>query len=443
MQSQTVTVPDIGDFQGVDVVEVHVAPGDEIRADDAVVTLESDKATLDVPTPLAGRVSEVFVKVGDQVSEGDPLLSVAAAEAVETPPSGSGSTEAPSPPPSAGAEATSDRPGEAPEPAQTASTPPVAAPAAATPGAPGPDPAPAAPSVLPHASPGVRRLARELLVDLSAVQPTGRKGRVRAEDVLAVAKAAATAGPSAGGALPPLPDVDFASFGPVQEVPLSRVRQKGAARLHASWLHVPHVTQHGDADVTDLEAFRRSLAEEATQAGVRLTSMAFLMKACASALKEYPDFNSSLSQGVDALIRKGYYNLGVAVDTDDGLVVPVVHDVDRQGVMAIARELAEISERARSRKLKPGDVQGATFTISNLGGIGGTAFTPIVNAPEVAILGVSRSTIKPVWDGEGFVPRTLLPLSLSYDHRAIDGAAAARFITTLARTLSDPRRLVL
>jgi pyruvate dehydrogenase E2 component (dihydrolipoamide acetyltransferase) len=300
---------------------------------------------------------------------------------------------------------------------------------------------------VPHASPGVRRLARELSVDLSGVAGTGRKGRIRAEDVLAVAKAGAVGGASAapwsGSVLPPLPDIDFAKFGEVEEVPLSRVRQKGVARLHASWLHVPHVTQHGEADVTDLESFRRSLKQEAAAADVRLTSMAFLMKACVAALMEYPDFNSSLTPAADALIRKRYYNLGVAVDTDDGLVVPVVHEVDRKGVMALARELTEIGDRARNRRLKPGDVQGATFTISNLGSIGGTAFTPIVNAPEVAILGVSRSAIRPVWDGDAFVPRTLLPLSLSYDHRAIDGAAAARFVTDLARRLSDPRRLVL
>jgi pyruvate dehydrogenase E2 component (dihydrolipoamide acetyltransferase) len=299
-------------------------------------------------------------------------------------------------------------------------------------------------SSVPHASPGVRRLARELSVDLGAVAGTGRKGRVRAEDVLAFVKGGAVGtGTGTGSTWPAVPVVDYASFGEVEEVPLSRVRRKGVARLHASWVNVPHVTQHNEADVTELEAFRRSLKDEASQAGVRLTSMAFLMRACVSALQEYPDFNSSLSPEADALIRKRYYNFGIAVDTDDGLVVPVVHEVDRKGVMVLARELAEVGERARNRRLKPGDVQGATFTISNLGSIGGTAFTPIVNAPEVAILGVSRSAPKPVWDGEGFVPRTLLPLSLSYDHRAIDGAGAARFVTYLARVLSDPRRLVL
>jgi pyruvate dehydrogenase E2 component (dihydrolipoyllysine-residue acetyltransferase) len=435
MQTHTVKVPDIGDYQGVDVVEVHVSPGDEVGVDDAVVTLESDKATLDIPTPAAGKVAEVFVKVGDKVSEGDPLLSLMAAGA-ETGPEPSTashlpSASAPTPPPSA-----------TPDPASAPVSAPVSAPAPAP--EPTPQNAPTSGASVPHASPGVRRLAREVSVDLSTVAGSGRKGRIRAEDVLAAAQAGAGGAVRGGGvAWPAVVEGDYASFGEVEEVPLSRVRQKGVARLHASWANVPHVTQHGEADVTDLEAFRRSLKDEASGADVRLTSMAFLMRACVSALMEYPDFNSSLTPAADALIRKRYYNLGIAVDTDDGLVVPVVRGVDRKGVMALARELTEVGERARKRRLKPGDVQGATFTISNLGSIGGTAFTPIVNAPEVAILGVSRSATRPVWDGEGFVPRTLLPLSLSYDHRAIDGAAAARFVTYLARTLSDPRRLVL
>lgn len=429
MQTQTVKVPDIGDYQGVDVVEVHVSPGDVIQAEHAVVTLESDKATLDVPSPLAGKVVEVFVKVGDQVSEGDPILSLTAEAAAAEAPVEPDATPTPTPETMPGPSSPA-RPDPGPAPV------PVAAPAEKA--------APSSGSAVVHASPGVRRLARELSVDLSGVAGTGRKGRIRAEDVLSfVREGAVGGGTGAPSAWPTVPVVDYASFGEVEEVALSRVRIKGVARLHASWVNVPHVTQHGEADVTDLEEFRRSLKDEASQAGVRLTSMAFLMRACVSALQEYPDFNSSLSPAADALIRKRYYNFGIAVDTDDGLVVPVVHAVDRKGVMALARELAEVGERARNRGLKPGDVQGATFTISNLGSIGGSAFTPIVNAPEVAILGVSRSALKPVWDGESFVPRTLLPLSLSYDHRAIDGAAAARFVTYLARVLSDPRRLVL
>ena len=403
MQTQTVNVPDIGDFQGVDVVEVHVKPGDVVSVDFAVLTLESDKATLDVPSPVAGRVVEVFVKVGDKVSAGDPILTLtAAAAAAAAPDAEAPDAEAPdaeAPPPEPSPEPPLERSPEpplerSPEPPLERSPEPV------------PEPVPTPESAVPHAGPGVRRLARELSVDLGGVKGTGRKGRIRADDVLGVVREGAggrTAEP-AGSGLPAVPAPDYASFGEVEEVPLSRVRRKGAAHLHASWLNIPHVTQHGEADVTELEAFRRSLKEETSQAGVRLTSMAFLMRACVSALMEYPDFNSSLSPEGDVLVRKRYYNLGIAVDTDDGLVVPVVHGVERKGVVALARELAELSERARNRGLKPGDVQGATFTISNLGALGGTAFTPIVNAPEVAILGVSRSAIKPVWDGEGFGP---------------------------------------
>ncbi len=429
-ETLSVVVPDIGDFDSVDVVEVLVGVGDEVSVDQSLITLESDKASMEVPSPAAGRVVEIAVELGGQVGEGDLILTieatdaVAEAETVETVPAGGGAAaEAPGPAPAV--EPRPSRPGRRPPP-----------PAAA---------APAASSAPPHASPAVRRFARILGVDLRRVSGSGAKGRILREDVEGFVKDVMTGrGPQVAGAgIPPVPEIDFSKFGPVESKPLGRIRKLSAASLHRSWLNLPHVTQHDEADITDLEAFRRAHLEEARERGVRLTLLAFLMKAVAASLAEFPEMNSSLAPDGESLVLKRYFHLGVAVDTPDGLVVPVVRDVDRKTVYDLAGELAEVSGRARERKLRPADIQGATFTISSLGGIGGTAFTPIVNAPEVGILGVSRSVRRPVYVGAGLAPRLMLPVSLSYDHRVIDGAYAVRFTTHLCSVLSDIRRVVL
>jgi pyruvate dehydrogenase E2 component (dihydrolipoamide acetyltransferase) len=430
-----VLVPDLGDAVDVTVIELHVKPGDTIRKEDPIVTLESDKASMDVPSPVDGVVEQVLVAVGDLVEEGSRLLEVAAgdgaaaapAEGEEAPTEPEAPAEAE--PKSAAAEpVTATEPEPAPEPvAVAAATPEAAA-------------APSSPAPAVHASPLARRVARELDVDLAAVPGTARDGRISKEDVLAHASgstAAPAAAPPLAG-LPPWPEIDFAQFGPVETVPRTRIQKLVAANLHRNWVHIPHVTQHDEADVTELEAFRVQMNEEHADKGVKVTMVSLLMKACVAALREHPEFNSSLAG--DELVLKRYYHLGIAVDTERGLVVPVVRDVDRKGLLELAGELAEVSGRARAGKLTLEDIQGGTFTISSLGGIGGTAFTPIVNAPEVAILGVSRSAMKPVWNGERFGPRLMLPLSLSYDHRVIDGAAAARFTRTLASVLEDIRR---
>jgi pyruvate dehydrogenase E2 component (dihydrolipoamide acetyltransferase) len=424
-----ITVPDIGDFSDVAVVEVHVAQGDEVAENDPLVTLETDKATMDVPAPFGGVVAEVLLKVGDVASEGTPVVSLSA------------SVEA-----AAGAEAA------APSAVRTA----VAAEASARPvPAEKEPPAPKAPGSPSdnggepvYASPSVRRLARELGVGLEGVAGSGRKGRILVEDV----RAAAEGGVSAGGAaaprpsggdgglgLLPWPKVDFAKYGEIERVELSKIRKISAANLSRNWVRIPHVTHNDEADVTDLEAFRKQLNSE--QSDVKVTMVALLLKAVVSSLKAFPDVNASLDG--DALVRKKYYHLGFAADTPNGLVVPVVKDVDKKGLLEVAGELTELSGKARAGKLGPAEMAGATFTISSLGGIGGTSFTPIVNAPEVAILGVVRSAIKPVWDGKEFVPRLMLPLSLSYDHRVIDGAAAARFVAHLSGVLADLRRVLL
>ncbi len=423
-----VKVPDIGDFQDVDIIEVMVAPGDRIQAEDSLITLESDKATMDVPAPVAGTVVGMHVNKGDKVSKGSPILAVQPDVAV---------TPAPAPP--------------APAP----STPATPAAQEATPDRPLPPPTLPEPvdtsgSVTkPYASPSVRRFARELGVDLQRVSGSGRKGRIVKPDVQTFVKQALAQPPSQaaaatpGFALPEMPEIDFAKFGEITVQPLGRIKKLTATSLHRSWLHVPHVTHHDEADITELENFRKQAKEEATQRGVRLTMLAFIMKACISALKQYPNFNASLEIGGENLILKRYYHLGIAVDTEEGLIVPVIRDVDQKGVLDLAKELGEVSERTRDKKLTPNDLQGGTFTISSLGGIGGTAFTPIVNAPEVAILGVSRAQLKPVYKGDDFIPRLMLPLSLSYDHRVIDGAEAARFTAFLTRVLEDARRLLL
>jgi pyruvate dehydrogenase E2 component (dihydrolipoamide acetyltransferase) len=424
-----VNVPDIGDFKDVPVIEVLVKPGDAVKVDQSLVTLESDKATMDVPSPIAGTVADVVTKVGDKVSMGVLIARIEAAGAEADP-------AAPSPPAKA----------EAPGPA--------APPATAAPPAPGPSPAPATASAPGpakqdfsgvFAGPAVRRLARELDLDLNAIKGTGEKGRITKEDVKA-ALATPAGAVGGGGALPAVPAVDFAKFGPVETVPLSRIKRISGPRLHASWVNVPHVTHTDEADITDLEAFRKALDEDAKKDKAkpyRVSLLPLLMRATVSSLKAFPTFNAALSPAGDALIMRRYWHIGVAVDTPEGLVVAVVKDVDQKGVIELARELGALSEKARAGKLAPAEMQGATFTISSLGGIGGTAFTPIVNAPEVAILGVVRSRMAPVWDGAAFQPRLMLPLCLSYDHRVIDGAAAARFMRHLAGVVEDMRRVIL
>ena len=433
-----VRVPDIGDFKDVPVIEVFVKPGDIVHPDDPLVTLESDKATMDVPAPIGGIVEGVRVGVGVRVSEGTPLLTLKTAQTGGEPAS---RHEPPTHP------AQSDR-----------TVPPIAAPSPspATPAAarPGPPPAPAASgdAASAHASPSVRKFARELGVDIGRVRGSGPKGRILHEDVqqfvkraLATPAAGAAAAAAGAGALNllPWPSVDFAKFGPVEAKPLSRIRKISGANLARNWVMIPHVTQFDDADITDLEALRGALNKENEKSGVKVTMLAFLIKASVVALKKFPDFNASLDPGGESLVYKRYFNIGFAADTPNGLVVPVLKGADGKGVLAIAKEMAELSAKAREGKLGPADMQGGCFSISSLGGIGGTAFTPIINAPEVAILGVSRSAMKPVWDGKAFAPRLMLPLSLSYDHRVIDGAQAARFITYFAGVLADFRRALL
>jgi pyruvate dehydrogenase E2 component (dihydrolipoyllysine-residue acetyltransferase) len=429
-----VAVPDIGDFDDVPVIEIHVSAGDVVAVDDPLVTLESDKATMDVPSTAAGEIRELFVKEGDRVSEGSPLVAVEEAGApAGEPPTMIGQQE-PTP-----AAATTPAP-----------VPEVAAPAvkpAAAPEAP-PAEAPTTDFVGVHAGPSVRRLARELSVDLSSVNGSGPKGRITKEDLLQTlrgpaAPAAAPAEAPSGMGIPPIPAVDFSKFGPVEVEPLPRIKKISGPFLHRSWLNIPHVTHGDEADITELDAYRKELDTAAKAEGYRVTLLAFLLKAAVSALRAFPTVNSSLSPEGDSLIMKQYINIGVAVDTPDGLVVPVITGVDRKGITELSKDLGAMSAKARDGKLGPSDLQGGTFTISSLGGIGGTNFTPIVNAPEVAILGVVRSKRAPVWDGEQFVPRLMLPVFLSYDHRVIDGALAARFMRHLCDALSDMRRLLL
>ena len=446
-----VSVPDLGDFADVPVIEIHVAPGDVVSNEDPLVTLESDKATMDIPSPAAGTVRELRVKVGDLVNRGSPILSLDTEGAAVEPPPLTDQQEPPTldaaDPVAAAREPAARSIAEAPVAGATAGAGEVGAAAGASAAA----GAGAGAEALAdfdgvHASPGVRRLARELGLDLTALSGTGPKGRITKEDVIAGVRgpAAAGAGPATAGAgIPEVPAQDFSKFGPVEVQPLTRIQRLSGPALHRSWLNVPHVTHDDEADITDLDAYRRELDTAAKAEGYRVTLLAFLMKASISALREFPRFNSSLTPEKDALIYKGYFHLGVAVDTPDGLVVPVIRDVDRKGVLELSRELGATSARARAGKLGPADLQGACFTISSLGGIGGTSFTPIVNAPEVAILGVVRSKMAPAWDGSAFVPRLMLPLSLSYDHRVIDGALAARFSRYLCGVLADIRRLVL
>ncbi len=429
--AKEIFVPDIGDFSDVEVIEVLVSEGDTINAEDSLITVESEKAAMEIPAPEAGVIKELKIKVGDTISEGTLmlLLEPAAAGAAEATPA------------AAEPEAAKEEPKAAPAEPKPA---PAAAPAAA--------PQRQSPTAQidevsfskAYASPAIRKFARELGVDLGKVDGTGRKGRISKEDVQGFVKRALSQ-PAAGAGLgvAPMPEIDFSQWGEVESKPLSKINKLTGQFLHRNWVTIPHVTQFDEADITDMETFRKEMAAEYKEQGIRITPLVFLMKAVVSALKKYPRFSSSLDATGENLIMKNYYNVGIAIDTPDGLVVPVVRDVDRKSLVDLAAELGEISIKARDKKLKPSDMQGGCFTISSLGGIGGTQFTPIVNAPEVAILGVSRSKMQPVWNGSEFEPRLMLPLSLSYDHRVIDGADGARFTSFLSRVLSDTRRLLL
>ncbi|QSB19860.1 dihydrolipoyllysine-residue acetyltransferase [Pseudomonas sp. 15A4] len=432
---QDIHVPDIGSSGKARIIELMVKVGDSIEADQSLITLESDKASMEIPSPAAGVVESISVKVEDEVGTGDLILKLKVAGAA--PAAAPAQAAAPAP---AKAEAAAPAAASA-APAAKAETAPAAAPAAA----------PANNGAKVHAGPAVRQLAREFGVELNAVSATGPHGRVLKEDVQAYVKSIMTkskdapaAGSAAGGmGIPPIPEVDFSRFGETEEVPMTRLMQLGATGLHRSWLNIPHVTQFDQADITDLEAFRIAQKAVAEKAGVKLTILPLLLKASAHMLKELPDFNSSLAPSGKAIIRKKYFNIGFAVDTPEGLLVPVIKNVDQKSLLQLAAEAAELAEKARSKKLSANDMQGACFTISSLGHIGGTGFTPIVNAPEVAILGVSKATMQPVWDGKAFQPRLMLPLSLSYDHRVINGAAAARFTKRLSELLADIRTILL
>ena len=430
-----IQVPDIGDFKDVPIIEIHVNPGDAVKTDDPLITLESDKATMDVPAPRDGTVDQLLVKVGDKVSEGTAILRLKGDGAA------AGDDAPVAPPPSViGQQEPEPQPRQRPAPPPAFSPQPQAAGGAA-----------GASFAGVHASPSVRRLARELGIDLTKLRGTGEKGRVTHDDVRnflkgPAAPAAAAAAPSGGMGIPEIPAVDFSKFGPIETRPLARIKRISGPFLHRAWLNIPHVTHGDEADITEIEEYRKQLDSEAKtdkKKPYRVSLLPFLMKASVSALKMFPEFNSSLTPEKDALVYKKYYNIGIAVDTPEGLVVPVFKDVDRKGIVELSRELGDTSAKARDGKLAPADMQGGTFTISSLGGIGGTDFTPIVNAPEVAILGVVRSKMAPVWDGEAFKPRLMLPLYVSYDHRVIDGALAARFTRHLCTVLEDVRRLVL
>ncbi|MBT8129235.1 MAG: dihydrolipoyllysine-residue acetyltransferase [Gammaproteobacteria bacterium] len=428
-----ILVPDIGDFEGVEVIEIMVSAGDAIGVEDPLVSLESDKAAMEIPSPQAGTIKEVKVSIGDKVSQGDLLVTMeASAEAPAAEETPAAKPEQPAPaaaaePEKPAAAATADKPAQAP----THRPPPVA-----------PSPVDEAGFRKAYASPSVRKFARELGADLGQISGSGNKGRILKEDVTAFVKKVITAGGSGLG-VAPMPEIDFSQFGEIETQALTKINRLTGQFLHRNWVTVPHVTQFDEADITELENFRKQLNEEHKNDGVRVTVLAFLMKALVSALKEYPRFNSSLDATGENLVLKKYIHIGVAVDTPDGLVVPVIRDCDRKSLVDLAGELIEISGKARDRKLSPADMSGGCISISSLGGIGGTAFTPIVNAPEVAILGVSRAHMKPVYKDGEFEPRLILPISLSYDHRVIDGADGARFTSFLSKVLSDTRRLLL
>jgi pyruvate dehydrogenase E2 component (dihydrolipoamide acetyltransferase) len=466
MATVELKVPDIGDFKDVEIIEVLVKPGDDISVEQSLITVESDKASMEIPASIAGKIVELKVKLGDKVSEGSVLALIeaeSAAQAAASAPPAAAATESGRGELKAGSSRDPNPSG------QSTSSPTGAVQSAGLSGTPNPS-GQAAPSsggagsqqvgpahvspvdeghvVKPHASPAVRMFARELGVDLTKVRGTGPKQRITMDDVrgyvkgvIASSSAPAAAGDGAALGLIPWPKVDFAKFGPIEPKPLSRIKKLSGANLHRNWVMIPHVTNNDEADITDLEAFRISLNKESDQTGVKYTMLGFLIKAVVAALKKYPEFNASLDG--DQLVYKQYYHIGFAADTPNGLMVPVLKDADKKGLSEIAKETSELAKKARDGKLSPADMQGGTFSISSLGGIGGTHFTPIINAPEVAILGVSKSYYKPVWNGKEFVPQLTLPLSLSYDHRVIDGAAAARFNNVLRSLLGDFRRAVL
>ena len=456
-EEKEIRVPDIGDFEDVEVIEVLVAVGDSVQREDSLITVESDKASMEIPSPFSGVIREVAVSVGHRVSEGALLARITTSDAKPDAAAATASREAVEPATN-DAHATNDEHETSEEsgingPPTTSDEPPPSAAQharkAAAPPSPPPRPAPATPTArAAHASPSVRRFARKLGANLDLIRGSGRKARIVKEDVQNFVKRAL----QQSGAPPPLENllqveparsIDFLEFGEVEITPLSNIRKIAAKSLHRSWVTIPHVTQFDEADITELEVYRKSQQAESEKRGVKLTALTFVMKAVVSTLKEFPQFCASLDEAGEKLILKRYFHIGVAVDTPNGLVVPVIRDVDRKGLFDLAAELAEVSERARNRKLTQADLSGGCFSISSLGGIGGTAFTPIVNGPEVAILGVSRHYLKPVYLGDRFVPRLMLPLSLSYDHRVIDGAAAARFSAQLSNVLSDVRNLIL
>ncbi len=437
--TETVKVPDLGDIDAAEIIEVNVAVGDELDEEQVIVVVESDKASLEIPSPKAGKVESVSVSVGDKVGTGDALITLAVAGTAEdAAPAAEKSAE-----PERDKGDVASKGQDSDKSTQRESVSKGASSSSSRPQSAG---AGAAPSKPVHAGPAVRKLARETGVDLSQVSATGPKDRILKDDVHAYVKQRLEGQPvggTGGGLAVELPEIDFRQFGDIERVELNKLRKVSAQNLTRSWLTIPHVTQHDNADITELEAFRKSQNKRLEREGVKLTMLAFLVTACARALKAYPRFNSSLENSGEALIEKGYINIGIAVDTPNGLVVPVIKDADKKGLKEIALEMGELAEKARNRKLTPADMKGGTFSISSLGGIGGTAFTPIVNWPEVAILGVSRSDMQPVWDGNQFQPRLMLPMSLSYDHRVIDGAAAARFTTYLSQLLTDMRQALL
>lgn len=428
MNTIEIRVPDIGSYADIPVIEVLVKPGDSVRAEDPLITLESDKATMEVPAPSSGRVAEINVAIGDKVSAGSLILKLlpeGAAAALAT--DSADPAIAPSAT-AAGSGGTEQRAAPSPAPVKASGNGHV-----------GPLPAPTDFGSI-YASPSVRRLARELDIDPTKLKGTGDKGRVTKDDVK---RALGASGAAQGAGIPAIPPQDFAKFGPVTTKPLSRMKRLSGPHLHRAWLNIPHVTHTDEADITELEVYRKQLDAAAKDKGYRVTLLSFILMAAVTALKEHPEFNASLSPSGDELILKHYFNIGVAVDTPDGLVVPVIKDVDRKRIIELSQELAAVSQKMRDGKIAPADIQGSTFSISSLGGIGGTNFTPIVNAPEVAILGVVRARMSPVWNGHSFEPRLMLPLCLSYDHRVIDGALAARFTRRLAEVLGDVRQLVL
>lgn len=436
MAIQQINIPDVGDFDSVEVIEVLVSVGDTVAIDDSLMTLESDKATMEIPSPVAGKVTKVTVAIGDKVKQGTYVLDIEV----------SGEAAAPAP-----------KNEEAPKAAAPVVKAAAPAPAARTVTAPTLPVTNAAKPVnnqsmgaASHASPAVRAFARNLGVDLTQVSGKGPKGRIQKTDVEALIKAVMQGQASApgtasnsGSGIPALPVIDFSQFGPIETVELGRIKKISGKHLHTSWLNVPHVTQFDECDISELEKFRQDMKATAEKQGVKLTPLVFVMKAVVKALQEFPNFNASLSPDAQSLIKKGYYNIGVAVDTPNGLMVPVVKNVDQKGIYELSRDLMEISKRARDGKLTPSDISGGCFSISSLGGIGGTQFTPIVNAPEVAIMGLSKAKMQPVWNGKEFAPRLIMPFSLSYDHRAIDGAEGVRFTTTVGQYLTDLRQLLM